>query len=75
MLHLAASDFVHYSRPFRADSEYGHDYDISYGGSDSDSKSSRTLEHSPSEYHPENHTDHRWTVRNDSIRHKAPSFI
>ncbi|KAF3172517.1 hypothetical protein TWF225_005183 [Orbilia oligospora] len=66
--------FTHYSRPFRSDGNYGHDYEITYIGSDSDSKSLKTSEHSPSEYRPESRSDPRWNPRLDSIQ-RAPSFI
>ncbi|KAF3909220.1 hypothetical protein ABW20_dc0103215 [Dactylellina cionopaga] len=67
--------YTHYSRPFRGgDSSYGHDYDITFVGSDSDSKSLKTSEHSPSEYRPESRSDPRWNPRLDSIQ-KPPSFI
>ncbi|EPS41737.1 hypothetical protein H072_4340 [Dactylellina haptotyla CBS 200.50] len=69
--------YTHYSRPFRGeDGTYGHDYEITYVGSDSDSKSLKTSEHSPSEYayRPESRSDPRWNPRLDSIQ-RAPSFI
>ncbi|KAK6533811.1 hypothetical protein TWF694_002740 [Orbilia ellipsospora] len=69
--------YTHYSRPFRGgESTYGHDYEITYVGSDSDCKSLKTSEHSPSEYayRPESRSDPRWNPRLDSIQ-RAPSFI
>ncbi|KAF3938758.1 hypothetical protein ABW19_dt0200454 [Dactylella cylindrospora] len=67
--------YTHYSRPFkRSDSSYGHDYEITFVGSDSDSKSLKNSEHSPSEYRPESRSDPRWNARLDSIQ-RPPSFI
>ncbi|KAF3918307.1 hypothetical protein ABW21_db0205084 [Orbilia brochopaga] len=69
--------FTHYSRPFRpGDSNYGHDYEITYVGSDSDSRSLKASENSPSEYtyRPESRSDTRWNPRLDSVQ-KPPSFI